>query len=206
MEYLDIYDEEGNYIGKEDRNIVHQNALWHKTVHCWLYDKKGNIYFQIRKDEEKLYTTASGHIKSGESVEEGFGREIKEEIGINVDINNLSLIDVHKYVMDLVKKDGTPFKDRAFVNLYAYEFEGDLSQFKFDQNELNGLVKVKASDTIKLFRNEINQISGYLIKTQNNQNIEINQIFKAHDFLLCTGENLVEKYGTVLNKVIDLSN
>ena len=40
MEYLDIYDENENYIGKEERGIVHRDALWHKTVHCWLYDKQ----------------------------------------------------------------------------------------------------------------------------------------------------------------------
>lgn len=34
MEYLDIFDENGNYIGKETRENVHKNALWHKTVHC----------------------------------------------------------------------------------------------------------------------------------------------------------------------------
>ena len=77
MEYLDIYDENGKYLGKEERSIVHRDALWHKTVHCWLYDKEGNIYFQIRKDKEKLYTTASGHVQAGETVKEAFGREVK---------------------------------------------------------------------------------------------------------------------------------
>jgi len=87
MEYLDIYDENGNYLGKEERGIVHKNALWHKTVHCWLYDLDGNIYFQIRKDKGKLYTTASGHVLAGETVQEAFGREVKEELG-NVLVDN----------------------------------------------------------------------------------------------------------------------
>jgi isopentenyldiphosphate isomerase len=56
MEYLDIYDESGNHIGKEERTKVHQNALWHKTVHCWLFDRDGYVYFQIRHDEKTLYT------------------------------------------------------------------------------------------------------------------------------------------------------
>lgn len=59
MEFLDVYDEDKNYIGRYERNYVHENALWHNTVHCWLFDEKGNIYFQIRKDEGKFYTTAS---------------------------------------------------------------------------------------------------------------------------------------------------
>lgn len=54
MEYLDTYDEQGNFIKKEDRKIVHELGLWHNTVHCWLYDKLGNIYFQIRSDEKNF--------------------------------------------------------------------------------------------------------------------------------------------------------
>ena len=32
MEYLDIYDELGKYIGKELRDVFNEKALWHKTV------------------------------------------------------------------------------------------------------------------------------------------------------------------------------
>ena len=34
MEYLDYYDENGNYLGYETRANVHKNALWHNSVHC----------------------------------------------------------------------------------------------------------------------------------------------------------------------------
>ena len=113
MELLDIYDENGNLIGTEDRKIVHEKGLWHKTVHCWLYDDKGNIFFQIRKEEKTFYTTASGHVSSGETLKEAFGREIKEEIGIDIDYNNAELIEVVNFKLDKVKKDGSVFIDRA---------------------------------------------------------------------------------------------
>ncbi len=48
MEYLDIYDESGNFLGKEERNVVHEKELWHKTVHCWLYTSDGYVFFQRR--------------------------------------------------------------------------------------------------------------------------------------------------------------
>lgn len=121
MEYLDIYDENGKYLGKEDRNTVHRDALWHNTVHCWLYDKKGNIYFQIRKDEQKLYTTSSGHVKACETIKEGFGREIEEEIGIKVDYDKAEFVNVYKFIMDKEEKDGIIFKDRAF-QIYMFVF------------------------------------------------------------------------------------
>jgi len=120
MEHLDIYDEQGNFLGKEERSIVHRDALWHKTIHCWLYDKEGNVYFQIRKKENQLYTTASGHIIAGESVTEGFGREIKEEIGVNIDINKAQLVAVVPFQLDREEKDGSLFRDRAFANVYVY--------------------------------------------------------------------------------------
>lgn len=205
MEYLDIYDENGTYLGQEDRNIVHRDALWHNTVHCWLYDKKGNIYFQIRKDEKKLYTTASGHIQAGESIKQGFGREIQEEIGIFVETDKATLIDVHTYQMDLTKKNGTLFRDRAFVNLYAYDFEGNIADFAFDENEIDGLVKINAHDTMQLFHKELPEIHGCMIKKEGNQNIEMHKTITEEDFLLCNGENLIGKYGTVLNKVIELT-
>ena len=47
MEYLDIYDENGNYIGKEDRNVVHKDALWHNTVH--LMKKRMNLSLIVVK-------------------------------------------------------------------------------------------------------------------------------------------------------------
>ncbi|MBR4261159.1 MAG: NUDIX domain-containing protein, partial [Clostridia bacterium] len=164
MEYLDIYDENHNYLGKEERSIVHRDALWHNTVHCWLYDNQGNVYFQIRKDEGKLYTTASGHVLSGETVKQGFGREIREEIGLKINYEEANLVNVNKFVIDLVKKDGSLFRDRAFSNVYVYEYDGNDKDFNFDENELQGLVKVNAKEAMELFKNEQGKISGTVIK------------------------------------------
>ena len=94
MEHLDIYDEYMNKIGQETRDKVHQNGLWHKTVHCWAYDNAGNIYFQIRADSGKLYTTASGHVLAGETVRDAFRREICEEIGLDMDVSDAIPLEI----------------------------------------------------------------------------------------------------------------
>ena len=205
MEYLDIYDENGKYLGKEDRNIVHRDALWHKTVHCWLYDNEGNIYFQQRKKEGTLYTTASGHILSGETVKEGFGREVLEELGVNIDYENAKLIEIVNFKMDRLKDDGTYFRDRAFANVYACEYIGNDLDFNMDKEELIGIAKVNPNDVLDLFNNNITEIKGVLIKNTDNKNIIEERSFKVEDFLLNKGETLIEKYGNVLKKVIDLT-
>ena len=80
IEYLDIYDENENYLGKETRDNVHKNALWHKTVHCWLYDEDGNIYFQISHDSGTFYTTASSHVLAGDTGSGKYGDVLKKVI------------------------------------------------------------------------------------------------------------------------------
>lgn len=205
MEYLDIYDEDGKHLGKKTRELVHKNALWHKTVHCWLYDRKGNIYFQIRKDEGTYYTTASGHVKAGESLEEGFGREIKEEIGIDVDIKNCKLVNVVKFKMDK-EKNGEPFRDRAFANVYVCDFEGKIGEFNFDKDEVLGLVKVDAVQTLELFKKGAGSINGEKILYKNGENTIEESEIRFEDFLVNPHETALTKYGEVLEKVISLTN
>ncbi len=207
MEYLDIYDKKGNYIGKETRENVHKNALWHKTVHCWLYDKSGNVYFQIRKDVNKLYTTASGHILSGETVKQGFAREIKEEIGININYEKAKLVTIDTFIMDKPQKDGSIFKDRAFSNVYVCEYDGNEKDFIFDTNEVLGLVKVNAQDTLDLINGKKDHITSTVYKNIDNKikNYTKNDL-SLDNFLINSGETALGKYGNILNKVIELTN
>ncbi len=202
MELLDIYDEKGNHIGTEERKIVHQKALWHKTVHCWLYDKLGNIYFQIRKDEKTFYTTASGHVSAGETLKEAFGREIKEEIGIDVDYNKAELIEVVNFKLDRKNKDGSVFRDRAFANVFAYKIDSILA-FNLDPSEVIGIVKVNAKETLELFKKESGKINAEII---NLDNTIIKKFVDFNEFLVNKGETAIGKYGNVLEFVIQKSN
>ena len=199
MELLDIYDEKGNFIGTEDRKIVHQKALWHKTVHCWLYDKDGSIFFQIRKKEKTFYTTASGHVSAGESLKEAFGREIYEEIGIKLDYEKAELIEVVNFKMDRENKDGTMFKDRAFANVFGYLIDDNVT-FNMDPNEVIGIVKVNAKDALDLFKKGQGKINAEIIHLDNT--IE-KRLVDFNEFLVNKGETALGKYGNILRFVIN---
>lgn len=204
MEYLDIYDENENQIGTDSRENVHKEGLWHKTVHCWLYDREGNVYFQIRKDRGTLYTTASGHVQAGETVEEAFTREIKEEIGITILPENTIFVAKVPFKMDKVKEDGTVFKDRAFANVYLSEFHDSISSFHFDIEELSGLAKLPALAVLELFKGNRTRINGSVITPENSSNKEEEKEFSVSHFLVNDGETLLEKYGEVLRKIVEL--
>ena len=203
MEYLDIYDEQGNFLGTEERSVVHTKGLWHKTVHCWLYDKEGNIFFQRRADRGTLYTTSSGHLSAGESVTEAFQREIKEEIGLDIDASDATHVNVVPFQMDRIKEDGSVFKDRAFANVYVDLYEGDYKDFHMDESEVSDIVIVNAKDALELFQKEEGTLLGKEISV-NNEVTE--REIRLTEFLVNDGETFIEKYGDVLRKIIELTS
>jgi 8-oxo-dGTP pyrophosphatase MutT (NUDIX family) len=174
-------------------------------VHCWLFDRDGYVYFQIRHDEKTLYTTASGHVMAGETLEQGFAREIYEEIGYNVPYTKAIHLETFKFYLDKIKKDGSEFHDRVFANIYACEFDGDISKFKYDPNELDGLVKVKANEALELFKKENGKIDGFLIENQNGKMVMSAKKVDFSEFLVNAGETALGKYGNVLKGIIKIS-
>lgn len=202
MEQLDIYDETGKFLGVEDRNVVHEKGLWHKTVHCWLYDSYGRVFFQRRADRGTLYTTASGHLMAGETVQDGFHREIFEEIGIQIDSSDASLVGVVPFRMDKIKKDGSSFHDRAFANVYVDLYEGSFSDFHLDTNEVSSLVLVSAVDALSLFEKGKGSISGIEIDSHNQA---VTKDISFSEFLVNDGETAIEKYGDILRKIINIT-
>lgn len=205
MEYLDTYDKDGKYLGKQERDYVHKHGLWHNTVHCWFYDKNGNVFFQIRRDEKTLYTTASGHVLAGETINEAFGREIQEELGVEIDYNQAKCIEIVPFKMDKEKPDGSVFKDRALANVYIYEFNDNYQKFVFDLDEIDGLVKVSAKEALELFENQTQSIKGEIIKMKNGKITTVTKPIKLENFLVTEHETATEKYGFIMNRIAEQS-
>lgn len=204
-EYLDYYDEQGNHLGYKTRDEVHKEGLWHNTVHAWLYDKEGNVYFQIRKETKTFYTTASGHVAKGETIKEAFAREIKEEIGLDLNCENAISVGIREFKLDKIKENGTIFKDRAKSNIYIDLFNGSSNDFKFDTNEVLGVVKVKAKEALDLFEKEEGKIDATIIELVDNENKLVNRKVDFNEFLVNKNETAMGKYGEILNKIIEIT-
>lgn len=202
MEYLDYYDENDNYLGYETREVVHSKGLWHKTVHNWLYTKYGDVIFQIRKDSEKFYTTSSGHVDKSETVEQAFTRETKEELGLDMDPSKAKLIDVVTWKMDKTKKDGSVIKDRAKASIFIVPYENDMTDFRFDTEEVLGVVFVSSQEALELFKTGQGHIPATLIKWDGEKNVITEETVEIDDFLVMPGETQLEKYGKILESII----
>ena len=195
MEYLDAFDEDKNYLGVFSKDEVHEKGLWHNTVHCWLYDNNLNVYFQIRSNNGKIYTTASGHVQAGEDIKDAFTREIKEEIGIDLSWGEAKLLKVVKWMMDK-EKNGKLNKDRAFANVYIFNIKDRNYDFKFVDGEVVGIGKMKVTDVLDLFSKKVDIIDCEVYKNSW-EKIEA----RREDFLLMPNETLEEKYGYILEEI-----
>ena len=200
MENLDIYDEYMNKIGTKNRDEVHENGLWHKTIHCWMYDEEDNVYFQIRADSGKLYTTASGHVLAGETVRDAFKREIKEEIGVDTDVSNAIALEVIFWRQDKVKNE-KPWHDRAFAHIYMNKLPLNFTDFHFQPEEVSGVVRVNAHDCMDLLMNKKTSVNAMKITDQGTSSVNLG----IDDFLTAKDETAIIKYGSVLQYIIQNS-
>ena len=203
MEYLDYYDIDWNFLWTWTRDQVHREWLWHNTVHCWLYTSDWKILFQIRKDTGTFYTTASGHVLAWETIKQAFSREVKEELGIDVDVSNAELVWIVEWKQDKIKDDWSEYHDRAKANIYVNEYKWNFDDFDFDESEVSGIIYVDAEDALKLFESWEWELPAVIVK--NNWEKE-NRNVSTSEFLVTWDETLIGKYWDVLRKVISILN
>ncbi|MDR0967856.1 MAG: NUDIX domain-containing protein [Rickettsiales bacterium] len=204
-ELLDVYDADRNWIGVADRNVVHTFGLWHKTIHCWLAMPSENggarrIVFQRRAanktDGNKFYTTASGHLTAGDSVDVGFMRELQEEIGLNVSDLTPHLISEGVYVCNF-RKSGEKMFDRVFPSVYWAEFSGDLSDLKFNDGEVASVASIDTDDFMRL----MNGLTETIPAREWTGAIMRDIMVGINDFVLQDGETLETKYGHIARAI-----
>ena len=198
MEKLDVYDEYMNKIGTESRGVVHERGLWHKTVHCWMYDDNGNVFFQERADSRKLYTTASGHVSAGETVRDAFTREIMEEIGVDTDTSNAIAIQIVFWRQD---KDEKNWHDRAFAHVYINKLPIGFTDFHISSDEVSAVVRINAEKCIDLLMGKIPEITATRITSNGVNSVSINK----SDFLTAPNETAIVKYGHILQSIMQIT-
>ena len=70
-ELFDVVDSEDRVIGQATRREVHTKGLFHRSVHIWVFNSRGELFLQKRvmtKDENPGYwdSSAAGHLNAGE--------------------------------------------------------------------------------------------------------------------------------------------
>ncbi len=142
MALMDVLDESGAVTGvTKTKAEIHEQGLWHRSAHVWVYDSAGNILLQLRaKDKDSspgLWDiSAAGHVDAGETPEFAASREIAEEIGISVKEDNLTKVWERR---ESSYDPANGWTNNQISCEYVLRYDGEHSSLVFNQKKLTNL-------------------------------------------------------------------
>jgi isopentenyl-diphosphate Delta-isomerase len=98
MEMVDVLTADGNKTTASiSRNEAHSKGLWHRTVHVWIKNGRGDLLLQKRSSTKETHPglwdiSCAGHLSAGDSSIEAALREMQEELGISCENNTLKFL------------------------------------------------------------------------------------------------------------------
>ncbi|MBI4147188.1 NUDIX hydrolase [Candidatus Woesearchaeota archaeon] len=99
-EFLDLVDQRDRVIGRERRSLVYAQGLSNfRVINAFIRNSKGELWIPRRTAAKKMFPlcldmSVGGHVESGETYEQAFKRETKEET--NLDAERLPYIFLGK--------------------------------------------------------------------------------------------------------------
>ena len=137
---LNVVDEQGNIIGENTRENIHNQGLLHREIHVWFYTPEGEIIFQHREKDKDTYpdlldATVGGHVEIGSDYENTALQELKEETGIKAEKNNLVFVQMIRSKTFDPATDKTNNVVRA---IYAYRYEGKVEDLQVEKGKAIG--------------------------------------------------------------------
>ncbi len=128
MEIWDLYDENRNIVGEQIRGEELPDNGYHLVVHVWIKNSKGQYLISQRAADRQsqplMWECQGGSVLKGESSLQGALREVKEEVGVDLDANKGKIVFSHLRGM----VDGKKFNDIMDVWLFEYDGEGSLDK------------------------------------------------------------------------------
>ena len=135
---LDVYTSEGKFLGSTSYDRVHRQGLWHRGVHVWILNSKGEFLIQRRgpyvQTSPNLYEhTATGHIDSGQTSVQAALKEIEEEVGIHVSSDELIFIGT--IIDQFTMYEGT-LQNNEFDDVYLVRRDIEEQEIKHNEHEV----------------------------------------------------------------------
>ena len=146
MEIRDLYDEKRNLTGEtilKGENIPEGRYI--VVVLVFIQNSEGKFLIQKRsKIKNGKYATTGGHPKSGESSIEGILTEVKEEIGLEINPNNLQLYF-----------SGKSEQERVFWDDYYIKMDvANIKSLRLQEDEVSSVEWLSEKEIIDLMEQD----------------------------------------------------
>ena len=158
-EIIGIYDENDNYIRKDTRKNMRKNNLIHRCTDIVVVNSKNEILVQTRSTKKEycpgyLDAVVGGVVGDGEDVDICAEREIKEEIGIDINKTEQKLKFISKFFFE---------EDICRVWTYCYLLkltDNEIKDIKFCDHEITSAQWIHKDKLIKMFQDTNIKITG----------------------------------------------
>lgn len=170
-EFFDVLTEKGQYAGNiETREQCHKQGLWHKAVVVFIINSKKQVLLQRRSPNKKMWPnmwdiTAGGHVLAGEFGFQAIIREAKEELGLDLNKNDMTFIGPS--ISTNIKGDIT---NNHFNEYYIARKDIDETELKLQEEEVAEVKWIDKDEIIEKIKDNYNGITDkegcweYLIK------------------------------------------
>ncbi len=170
-EYFDVLNEKGNFTGKVgSREVCHKEGLWHKAVVVFIINSKEQVLLQKRSPNKRMWpntwdVTAGGHVLAGEFGFQAIIREAKEELGIELNKNEMTFLG-----SSISRNLKGGIINNHFNEYYIVNKDLDETKLKLQEEEVSEVNWVDKDVIIEKIRNNYDGITDkegcweYLVK------------------------------------------
>ena len=162
MEIVDLLNNRKELTGEIcERNSV-PDGKYRLSIHIWIVNNKNEILIQQRSANRKkfpnMWTNTGGACIAGETSIETVFRELKEELNITPNIDNLELIASYK-------------REKDYVDVWLLKQNINITDLKFNDNEVQDAKWVTIEEWEKLLIEEqaVKSSTDYFFKCINNE-------------------------------------
>jgi len=176
-ELIDILTPEGKPTGEIAlKSEAHKKGLFHATVHIWLFTSDEKIILQKRALSKKVFPglwdiSVAGHIVAGENVLNSAIREVKEEIGLQ--LQQEDLIKIGTRIHQVSHANG--IQDNEHHHVFIAELKTSIKGLIIQEEEVAA---------IKLFDLDI------LKNTKKHKNVLLSRF---HDYYVSVYDQIYQK-------------
>lgn len=148
-EYTDLYDENKNLTGEKlfrekGTKLIVPKGRYSIVVLAFIENSNGEFLFQMTSKRKKnVWATTGGHVKSGQTSKEAIIEEIKEELGIDINEDEVKLFKTYKY-------------DDAFKDVFYIKKDIDINFLTYEKDEVEYVKYLTKDEILDLINNNGN--------------------------------------------------
>lgn len=157
MEILDIVDKQGQPIGLTiDRETAHLEGVRHRTSHVWILRRKNDVVevlLQKRSADKDSFPgcydiSSAGHIPAGVDFIPSALRELKEELGLDAQGDELIYCGQRSFDTRNIFRD-RPFWNRQVSNVYILWRDVEPEALTVQEEEVESVVWYPLKECIR---------------------------------------------------------